>query len=332
MLIICLFVDDMILFTNNEPMALDVISTLQQKFATNVINDGRNADINRYDILGMEIEYIRGKTMKIGMARGLEDKLPKLNIRLDPYRGVPGRPNERIIKTECSMNEADYKRKVKWQQQVIGLASYVGYKYRFDILYYVNTLARHTLYPSRQVIDLAKQLIQFLWCTRRKCLTWSKNRNDKTKLVAISDAAFANQDGLQSQFGHMIMLNNKIIGARSSKSTITCTSSTEAEIYALAETIPRIMNVETLVRTIDNKKTKCIVWSDSQPGMAAINSADVSKIKSKFYGTKLLRIKEELDAGNIKMSYIKTDDNTADILTKPLSVNKFKELTKQWMQ
>ena len=313
-------------------MALDVITVLRQKFATKVINDGRNADINRYDILGMEIEYIRGKTMKIGMARGLEDKLPKLNIRLDPYRGVPGRPNERIIKTECSMNEADYKRKVKWLQQVIGLASYVGYKYRFDILYYVNTLARHTLYPSRQVIDLAKQLIQFLWCTRRKCLTWSKNRNHKTKLVAISDAAFANQDGLQSQFGHMIMLNNKIIGARSSKSTITCTSSTEAEMYALAETIPRIMIVETLVRTIDNKKTRCMVWSDSQPGMTAINSADVLKIKSKFYGTKLLRIKEELDAGNIDMRYINTDENAADIFTKSLSVIKFTELTKEWMQ
>ena len=59
----------------------------------------------------------------------------------------------------------EYKNKVKWLQQSIGLASYVGYKHWYDTLYYVNTLARHTLYPSNQVSSLIKRLIQYLWTT-----------------------------------------------------------------------------------------------------------------------------------------------------------------------
>lgn len=58
---------------------------------------------------------------------------------------------------------------------------------------------------------------------------------------------------------------------------------------------------------------------DSQLVMNAINPRDVPKIKSKFYGTKLPRIREGLECGNVDMSYNNTKENTADILMKPLT-------------
>lgn len=140
-------------------------------------------------------------------------------------------------------------------QTAIGLASYVGYKYKYDILYYVNTLARHTLYPSKQVMSLTKQWIQFLWSTRNKQLVWHKTSNSNINhLTAITDTAFANQHDMKSQFGNMYYLNGNLIGARSSKSTITCTSSTESEIYSICEAIPRLRNLSVLIQVISEKK------------------------------------------------------------------------------
>lgn len=165
-MIICLFVDDMILFTNSEELSKNAIDTLKSKFKTKVINDGADPMNNKYDILGMEIEYIRSKSMKFGMQKSLAEKLPTLGINLSPMRKVPGTPGLIIEKDDSEFTDEEYLQKVKWMQQVIGLASYVGYKYRFDLLYYINTLARHTLYPNTKVITLAKKLIQFLWNTR----------------------------------------------------------------------------------------------------------------------------------------------------------------------
>lgn len=259
--ILYLFVDDMIMMTNNRDLVNNIIQRIKDNFETKIVNDGTD-DINNYDILGLEIEYMKGHSLKMGMEKQLEEKLPKHKVSLNKPRNVLGTPNEFIMQQEFYPAEKEYKNKVKWLQQVIGFASYVGYKYRYDTLYYVNTLARHTLYLSNQVISLAKQLIQFLWSTRRKKLIWNKSDNKKGKIdiVALTDASFANQENLKSQFGNMFFINGKLIGARSSKSTITCTSSTESEIYAICESIPLALNISVLVKSITDKTVNCIIY------------------------------------------------------------------------
>ena len=54
-------------------------------------------------------------------------------------------------------------------------------------------------------------------------------------------------------------------------------------------------------------------------------------IVNKFYGTKVLRIAEEIENDNISVNYINTSQNVADILTKPLSVKIFTKLTENWI-
>lgn len=333
-MLLCLFVDDMVVMSNDRTLANSIIKKIANTFDTKVVNPGTET-INQYDILGLEITYEKGKQLRFGMRSSLEEKLPKFDIDLSRLRRVPGQPGEIITKDEnLKLSLQEYKNKVKSLQQIIGFISYVAHKYRYDLLYYVNTLARHTLYPSKQVFRLATQLLQYLWYSRNKELVWSINNDSNQSanyLTAISDAAFANQSDYKSQFGNIFCLNGNIIGARSSKSTIICTSSTESEIYALCECIPRLQNLELLLKSISNKPTKLLILTDSQTSLSQLKTKDVSKIKSKFYGTKVLRVAEEIEAGNIKVNYINTNDNIADILTKPLTISKFSQLTKSWI-
>jgi len=332
-IILCLFVDDIILFTNDRTFAERIITTLKSQFDTKIVNDGSNPNTNKYDILGLQIEYSKNNFMKFGMEKGLEDKLPKLNVNLDKIRNVPGTPGTIPTEQKFVVTKSEYKQKVKWMQKVIGLASYVAYKYRFDLLYYVNIMARFTLYPSKEVMDLAKQLVQYMWCTRRKKLTWYKNttNTDVNQLTAVTDAAFGSQPQHKSQYGNMIFLNGNLIGAKSTRSTLTCTSSTEAEIYAISEAIPKISIIELLVEKIDNKKVTKEIITDSKPSISSFTNIDGSKLKSKFFTTRLLRAKEEIKMDNISIQYINTKDNIADILTKPVQVKDFNHLTKNWI-
>ena len=58
---------------------------------------------------------------------------------------------------------------------------------------------------------------------------------------------------------------------------------------------------------------------------------NIPLIVNKFYGTKVLRIAEEIENDNISVNYINTSQNVADILTKPLSVKIFAKLTENWI-
>jgi len=65
-------------------MAKSVITILSDKFDTKILNKFNKLYINKYDILGPEVEYYTGKAIQIGMEMGLGQKTPTLNIRFDP--------------------------------------------------------------------------------------------------------------------------------------------------------------------------------------------------------------------------------------------------------
>ena len=58
---------------------------------------------------------------------------------------------------------------------------------------------------------------------------------------------------------------------------------------------------------------------------------NIPLLVNKFYGTKVLRIAEEIENDNISVNYINTSQNVADILMKPLSVKIFAKLTENWI-
>lgn len=332
-IIVCLFVDDMVVFTHTASRAKDFIKKLMISFDTKLVHDGSTDGdgIANYDILGLEVEYMRGEYLKFGMNKSLTDKLPQLRVPLSDnsrFNRVPGQPGMFISKDDIEIDKNEYAREVLWMQKVIGLASYVAQKYRYDILYYVNVLAQHTLFPSKQVKQLTHQLIQFLWNTREKQLVWHKHRNPENYvLAAITDASFAGQAGFKSQGGHLVTLNDKIIGGKSSKIKLTCTSSTEAEIYGITGAIPILRDLQELVRSITDTDTRAVVVTDSQPTIALMMSDDDKKFRNKYFGSRSRRLRDEVRDLNLGIQYIKTKDNVADVLTKPLPVKQFMQLT-----
>jgi len=335
-LTVCLFVDDMIITSQNLEDANEFISELKKKFDTKIVNPGipDKQSYVYYDILGLEIEYQVGNKMVIGMEKSLENKLTTLDVPLNhsgqPIK-APAPPGTVITDKNYETTEDKYKKDVKWLQRIIGLASYIAYKYRFDILYYVNTLAQHTLYPSSQVKQLARLMIQYLWDTKDKKLTWQITKENTNNLQAITDAAFANLDGYGSQVGYFIKLNNKIIGGSSSRAKLTCTSSTESEIYAVSRAIPMLDSLRQLIPEISKKTIIPEIKCDSTSTINIAKSEDDKKFRNRFFGTKAMRIRDEVQKLGLHMEYIKTEDNMADILTKPLSYKRFLKHTSHWI-
>ncbi|GAX72280.1 gag-pol fusion protein [Saccharomyces cerevisiae] len=307
---ICLFVDDMILFSKDLNSNKRIIEKLKMQYDTKIINLGESDDEIQYDILGLEIKYQRGKYMKLGMENSLTEKIPKLNVPLNPNGrklGAPGQPGLYINQKELELEKDDYNMKVHEMQKLIGLAPYVGYKFRFDLLYYINTLAQHILFPSKQVLNMTYELIQFLWGTRDKQLIWHKSKSAKpeNKLVVISDASY----GIQPYYNSQI----------------------EAEIHAISEAIPLLNNLRHLIQELNGKSTIKGLLTDSRSTISIVMSKNEEKFKNRFFGTKAMRLRDEVSNNNLHVCYVDTKRNIADVMTKPLPIKTFKLLTNKWI-
>ncbi|MCG0056599.1 hypothetical protein L6R34_29945, partial [Escherichia coli] len=101
---------DMILFSKDLNANKKIITTLKKQYDTKIINLGESDNEIQYDILGLEIKYQRGKYMKLGMENSLTEKIPKLNVPLNPNGrklGAPGQPGLYINQQELELEEDD---------------------------------------------------------------------------------------------------------------------------------------------------------------------------------------------------------------------------------
>lgn len=332
-LIVCLFVDDMVIAGNNKTMIKEFIQTLQTRFDTKIVNDGspNSKNVTTYDILGIDLQYKKGEFMKFGMTKNLTKKLPNLGVELkdeSKYNKVPGSPGLKFDTQALTGDDDQVKKNINWIQRVVGLANYVSQKYRFDIAYYVNILAQHQLFPSEEVLKEAVNLVQYLWATRGKELKWHKRDPSETMIMGISDASYANQEGMKSQIGYYCLFNDKHLFARSTRTATVAGSTTAAELEAIRECTGDMEKIKWLAEELLGTTIGWKLYTDSEPILKSIRSAKPPNFRAKHNNVKLYQMKEYRTDKNLILEYIETSKNPADALTKGLEVQQFGRLTK----
>lgn len=59
---------------------------------------------------------------------------------------------------------------------------------------------------------------------------------------------------------------------------------------------------------------------------------DDKKFRGKYFGCRARRLKDEMMMKELKIDYISTNENVADLLTKPLHVKQFLALQSKFIQ
>ena len=100
------------------------------------------------------------------------------------------------------------------------------------------------------------------------------------------------------------------------QSTVS-TSSTEAEYNALSAIVSELKWLTMLLNEITGMTVPINLYSDNQATIALVNSDGPSE-RTKHIDIKHHYIKDAIRYSNIKLSWISTTDQLADLLTKPL--------------
>ena len=145
-------------------------------------------------------------------------------------------------------------------------------------------------------------------------------------------------ENVKSRGGHVILINGCPIIWQSKLIDAICLSTMMAEYYALSIAMREVLPLRDLVKTVaqginidDKVQTdfKVTIWEDNNGCLTLANlDPGQSTPRSKFYDSKVHWFRSHLHDGEsgIKVVKVDTEEQLADLFTKPLTREVFERL------
>ena len=227
---------------------------------------------------------------------------------------------------------------------VIGMLLYLSGHSRPDITFAVSQCARFTHSPTRLHEKALERIGLYLKKTNKSGMVFKPN-HDGLKLDCYCDADFAGLWGyedrndstcVRSRTGFIFFLNECPVLWMSKLQTDIATSTMEAEYSALStamrELIPLKQKIEEISQEFnlgDLKTTKIVRTTVHEDNMGCLKLANLEPgrmtTRSKHYAIKYHWFRSHIRPQSIEIKHVETSQQRADLLTKSLRANKFRE-------
>ena len=195
---------------------------------------------------------------------------------------------------------------------------------RPDIMFSVCVCARFQADPRESHLIAVKRIIRYLSGSINLGL-WYPN-DSPFNLIGYSDADFAAcKVSRKSTSGLCQFLGNRLVSWASKKQASVSLSTTEAEYIAAGACCSQILWMKQQLVDYGIVEEDCPIFCDNQSAIS-VSENPVQHSKTKHIDIKYHFLKDHVEKGNIKLRYVGTKEQKADILTKPLDSKSFVHL------
>lgn len=249
--------------------------------------------------------YVERLLAKRGMSECKSTKTPYWTTDLSPQQ------NKMNVE---KLNEEE----VTLYRGIVGDLIYTVIRTRVDMAYITGLLARYQNETCNYHMHAAKYALRYLRGTSNLKLRLgniSKKKDYHVDIYCDSDWASDKID-YKSTGGFIAMLNGSPISWQSKKQSTTSLSATEAEIYSVVEAIKEGLFIKQWFQLYMGKDLPVLIHCDNE---GAIKMADhpTNHNHTKHINIKNFFIREHIHNGSVKIQHIPTEDQLADIFTKP---------------
>jgi hypothetical protein len=160
-------------------------------------------------------------------------------------------------------------------------------------------------------------VLRYLKGTREYRISYERKL---TPITGYSDSSYADNDDRKSTGGYIFMMNGGPISWKSKKQSLVALSSTEAEFIEIADTTKEALWWRKLLAEVDpiSVKQPTIIREDNESSIA-LSKNHLHNDRSKHIDVRCYFIRDCIAKGQIKVEYISTKLQLADMLTKSLS-------------
>ena len=228
--------------------------------------------------------------------------------------------------------------------EITGTLMYAAISTRPDIAHAVHYLASAMQAPLQHHMQAAERVLRYLAGTKDIGLVFGSRNGDtvgdsrgrkaqvQVDVCAFSDADWANDKGdRKSISGWVAKLNGDPVSWSSKKQRVVSMSTCEAELYAEAAAIQEVLWLRGLMSELGlSTLTGSTVHVDNQSTIA-VSEHGVKSERTKHVDVKYHFVTDAVERGVVRLRWVPTSEQQADIFTKALPAPTFLHLRRQLM-
>lgn len=221
----------------------------------------------------------------------------------------------------------------KLYQEKVGTLLYAAISTRPDIAFAVNKLTQRMQSPTAADAKACDRVFRYLAGTRSMGLLFGRHPAESDMSVtAYADADWGNdKSDRKSITGWITFLGGDPVSWASKKQKVVAQSTCEAELYAEAAAINETKWLAGLLDELGlSSDAPPVVLGDNQSAQQ-MSKNDVKSERTKHIDIKYHFITDEVTSGRVELQWVPTDEQLADILTKPLAKLQHARLREQLM-
>jgi hypothetical protein len=238
----------------------------------------------------------------------------------------------------------DHAADVQRYMEITGTLMYAAISTRPDIAHAVHYLASNMQSPTQRHMHAAERVLRYLAGTKDVGLVFGSRNGDvvgdsrgrkaqvQVDVCAFADADWANDKGdRRSISGWVAKLNGDPVSWSSKKQRVVALSTCEAELYAESAAIQEVLWLRGLMEELGlHTQTGSTVYGDNQSAIA-VSQNGVKGERTKHVDVKYHFVTETVERGAVKLRWVPTTQQQADIFTKALAAPVFLLLRQQLM-
>jgi hypothetical protein len=312
---IVLYVDDILILSTCEADVKWLIDALKREYGELTIESG-----NRLTYLGMILDIQVDGEIRMRMDGYVDNVLDSF----PEYRSI------RKSTTPAAMNlfkpgtgrllcDKDKKRFHTTTARLL----YLSKRTRPDIQLPVLYLCTRVKSPTTDDDSKLSKILGYLKMTRNRARIISPN-GDLSRLVAYADASFASHADGKGHTGLVIKWGATTLGTISRKQKIATKSSTEAELVGLTDVMCEVERAHEYMEEQGVKLDVPIVYQDNMSTITLVTKENSGNVRTRHLSARRAIAYESSSVfKSVRITYIRTANMLADVLTKPLGGSLF---------
>ncbi|CAI7791634.1 unnamed protein product [Closterium sp. NIES-53] len=307
---ILVYVDDLVFATADTAGVAHVKSELQKRHTCTDLGELRS-------YLGLQITRDRAqRTITLTQSHMVQQVLQRFDFTYSSPQATP-------LSTRHSLSALPSNESVEPSgpyPELVGCLMYLMTCTRPDLAYPLSILACYVA-PGRhrpEHMAAAKRVLRYLCSTSGMGLVLGGRR--PVVLTGHADASWADDQATQrSSQGYTFSLGSGSVSWRSTRSSSVLSSSCEAEIYAGAMAAQELRWLTYLLTDLgEQPRSPPVLYVDNK-AMLALCREHRLEHRTKYIALRYFLARELQQRGQLRLAYVASEANTADIFTKALA-------------
>lgn len=311
LVVVSIYVDDLLVTGEKESEIVKLKVGLMKQFEM--------TDLGRMSyFLGMEIQQKEGEIF-ICQRKYIREVLKRFEMGECKTVTTPVNQKEKLSKSNVqdSEHENEYR-------SLVGCLMYLTAT-RPDIQYAVSILSRFLHCAAKEHLTAAKRVLRYLKGTQSYGVKFKAV--PEMKLVGFVDSDWGGSvEDMKSTTGFCFSLGSGCFSWSSKKQEVVAQSTAEAEFVAATAAAKHAVWLRKLLCDLGlQEKRSTVLYVDNQAAIA-IAQNPVFHGKTKHFKLRFYYLREAQQEEEVELKYCKTDNQIADVFTKPLAVSRFSQL------